>query len=243
MKKKISYMLICMMVVILLTGCGNSLDKTTVFFSMIVSPDSNYIRLEKDGDFYVSTGLKGKYEVKDNTVTLNDEQGSSSTGYLIKDGQYFIYESYSAYEEKIPESDRFEIICFDGQRTSLTFHADGTMEKDIYESNYIDYHVTGSYERKGELIICSINNKENQELKQTYAVKDGILYECYSSLQSDFDNETVQKIINHDYGDDDLNVMAVVIIIGLVIVIFTILCVFIYKVNSRNNKAKRKKRK
>lgn len=226
-----------------LVACGNKfIEKTTVYFSMIVSPSTNYIRLESDGDYYITTGqqsLKGKYEVDGDTLTLNEENGSTSYGYFINDNKYFLYESYNGYEDKIPDDDKFNIICFDGVRCSVTFKKDGKMAKDIYEENYINYHAEGTYKRNGNLITCVFVNTDDSITEQTYAVKDGVLYEAYSSNLSDFaGDKEIAKIANADYGDDTIDVIIVVVIVVLVIVIFGVIMFFLY--GNKNKKNKRK---
>lgn len=234
MKKKLSILLVLLS--LFLVGCGNRVDETTMFYSMVTSPSEYYIRLEKDGDFYNNAGLSGTYELKDDKVTFYDEIGSVSEGYILED-KYLLYVSYKGFEDLIPDDEKFDVVVFDGLRTTITFKSDGTMEKYIYQENVYNYQLIGSYERNGDLITCTYGTKSGETTTQVYAVHDGVLYEVLSSDKSDF---TETQIASMDKlvlkPEEEVNVLAVVMVAIGVVVIIAIVFLLIRVISKNNNK-------
>ncbi len=243
MKKNIGFIILAMISIMILAGCENKkLDETAIYYSTMSSPSEFYIRLEADGDFIYGAGLSGKYVLDGKKITFNESNGGVTEGYLTDDGKYVLYNAFDGYDEKIPEDERFDITCFDGARTSLIFKEDGKMEKYIYAENYMDYHFGGTYERKGDLIICTYNSSEGTPYVQIYGVYDGVLYEAFSSLREDFSEKDLASIDQLGFEDngEPVNILAVVMICIVLIIIFAIIMFFLFALG-RNNKKKASK--
>ncbi len=232
--KKIFRILLLAFCMLALTGCNGKISETTMFYSMITAPSEYYIRLEKDGDFVNNAGLNGTYEIKGDKVTFHDEVGSESTGYLI-DNTYLLYIAYDGNDNKIPDGDTFDVSVFDGTRTTLTFNADGTMDKYIYWENLYNYQLLGTYERDGDFIKCTIVSKSGAKTVQTYAVHDGVLYEVLSADKNDFSDAAVASISQLKLPvEEEVSVLAVVMIVLMLIVIIGTVVFLIYKLNNNN---------
>ena len=235
MKKylRIFLLALCMLV---LTGCNGKISKTTMFYSMITSPSEYYIRLEEDGDFVNNAGLNGTYEIKGDKVIFYDEIGSESVGYLIDD-TYLFYIAYDGNDNKIPDSDTFDVSIFDGTRTTLTFNADGTMDKYIYWENLYNYQLLGTYERDGNFIRCTFVSTSGAKTVQTYGVYNGVLYEVMSADVNDFNDAAVASISQLKLPEEEeTSILAVVMIVLMLIVIIGTVVLLIYKLNKNSNR-------
>ena len=114
MKKRISLLIVtfCMLFMV---GCGNRVEETTMYYSMVTSPSEYYIRLEDDGDFVNNAGLGGTYTLKDGKVSFTDSVGGTTYGYLVGD-KYLFYMSYDGNDNVIPDSDKFDVVVYDNNR-------------------------------------------------------------------------------------------------------------------------------
>ncbi|MGN0164833.1 MAG: hypothetical protein ACI39R_01490 [Lachnospiraceae bacterium] len=237
MKNKIG-LLIIFVCSCFLVGCGNRVDETTIYYSMVTSPSEYYIRLEKDGDFYNNAGLEGTYTLNDDKVTFTDTVGGKTTGYLVDDN-YLFFMSYDGNDKKIPAEDKFDVAVYDGTRTTITFNSDGTMEKHIYQENIYDYKITGTYERSDKFIKCTYITRYGETTTQTYGVYDGVLYEVLSSDKNDFTPVQAASIDSLDFiEDEEVSLLAVVMIVVALIVIFALIFYFIFALQKLNKKNK-----
>lgn len=228
-----------------LVGCGDRLSETTMFYSMIVNPSEYYIRLENDNEFVNSMGLSGYYSISGDQVTFTDTIGSQSVGYLIDD-KHLLYTAYDGNDTKIPEGDTFDASVFDGMRTTITFNSDGTMEKYIYQENIYNFQVLGTYERNGQFIRCTFGSRDGAESVQTYGIRDGILYEAFSSDTSEFDEVQAASISELRFKtEEEISTLAVVIIVVILILIFAVIFFLIFKlqkIRDKNNIEKESRR-
>ena len=228
-KKRIIFLFLLIMVLSLLTGCGRTLSKTTTYYSLVVSPSDSYIRLESDGDFVDSLGLKGKYEIKGDKISFDEEVGANYNGYI--EDKYLYYYAYDANDAKIPEEGNFDAEITDGQRTSFVFSADGSVTEHIYQEALYDITLKGSYERKGKLITCTYDSSTEDKIVRTYYVRDGVLYDLYTSDESHFSAEEIEKMEKLDQSADDgeASVLAVVIIVAILMIVFALIIFVAYK--------------
>lgn len=234
MKKRISLLIVtfCML---FMMGCNNRVDETTMYYSMVTSPADYYIRLEKDGDFMNNAGLHGTYTIKDDKVTFLDSIGGKTYGYLVDD-KYMFYVDYSGNENKIPDSDTFDVVVYDGIRTTITFKADGTMEKHIYQENIYDYKLLGEYEREGKIITCTFGSVTGETTTQTFGVYDGVLYEVLSSDKGDFTETQVASMDKLQLPqEDEVGALAVIMMVVVLIAIFAIIFFLMYKMQKIKN--------
>ncbi len=246
MKKNISFIILVMISMMIFAGCDNKkLDETEIYYSTMSNPAEFYIRLEADGDYINGAGLSGKYELEDEKITFKESNGGVTEGYLVNDGKYIFYNAFDGYGDRIPEADKFDITCFDGARTSLIFKEDGKMEKYIYEENYMDYHFGGTYERKGNLIVCTYNSSEGTPYTQMYGIYDGVLYEAFSSVREDFSEKDLASVDQLGFEDngEPVSILAVVMIGIVLAIIFAIIMFFLFALGKNNKKKASKGRK
>lgn len=230
MYKKKAKLILAVLFLLCLCGCGKHLDKTTTFYSLVTSPDKNYIRLEADGDYLYSLHQSGKYEIKNGVITLHDSTGGTFTAYL--DGEYIFYMPYDGNDSKIPDSNVFEVSVYDGMRSTFSFHEDGTVNQDIVDGLF-DFHLVGKYERQGNIITCSYVSSDGTTTN-VFGVKNGLLYSAFSSDESRFNEDDIaaMEVIDNNGSEDDVNVVAVIIILVIFVLMLGIVVFVIFKTRS-----------
>lgn len=244
-KKKVALFVSALtLMTVALTGCASkTLKNTTMYYSMQTNPSSLYLRLQADGEYVDSTGLSGTYEINDDVVTFNESYGSVYERRLIHDQKYLLYFAYDGYDDLVPDTDTFDLVAFDGKRTTLTFKEDGYFEEWIYQEGYMEYNAIGSYVRDGDFLTVTIPHADEDDTIMTYAIYEGVVYEVYSSDTSDFTDPEVASMSQIKFDDDGepLNTLAVVMIVGIVLILFAIIIIFIYKLKD-NTKTKNSKK-
>jgi hypothetical protein len=241
-KKAALFVSVLTLMAVALTGCDSkTLKHTTMYYSMESNPSSIYLRLQADGEYIDSTGLNGTYEINGDIVTFNESYGSVYEKPLIHDQKYLLYFAYDGYDDLVPDTDTFNLVAFDGKRTTLTFKDDGYFEEWIYQEGYMEFNAIGSYERDGDFLKVKIPHADEEDTLMTFAVYEGVIYEVYSSEVSDFTDPEVASMsqINFDDDGEPVNTLAVVMIVGIVLILFGIVIIFIYKLkdNTRTKKS------
>lgn len=235
-KKSIIFLMILAAVLILFSGCSRKLKKTTTFYSLDFSHSLNYIRLGSDGNYTDSIGLSGTYEIDGDKIIFSEETGSTYNGYMTD--SYLYYFAYDGSDQKIPEGNSFDVQAYDGKRTTIYFSADGSVKEHIYQQGIYDFEINGKYSRDGNLITCTYGS-QGTEFDIIYYVRDGVLYEAYTSDESRFPAEDIEKMEQLDEAaeEGEASILAVVLIVVILMLIIGLI-VFVMIRTKKNREEK-----
>ncbi len=181
MKKLLRVVLLfgTMLGMLMLVGCGDTLEEDTYYVSMWDADGNNVFALLADGSFHSQaseSGDKGTYEIdkKAGEVRLTSETGGEYTYILF--GDYLLVE---AYDGTIPDGDCFsaKVQCdlAGGGSAIMEFFEDGTMSRRIFIEGLMNNKISGTYSREGDLIVCDFQTLGTM----SYPVKDGVIYDAY----------------------------------------------------------------